>query len=62
MMPQPTTTTNRLRSLHASHETMTAFLSHLEVVYGGVEAYVNRYLGLSDEDIRTIRHNILDGP
>ncbi|KAG6854349.1 hypothetical protein C0991_007854 [Blastosporella zonata] len=41
------------------HETMTAFLSLLEDKYGGVEVYCKSHLGLNDDDIRTIRNNIL---
>lgn len=38
---------------------MAAFLSHFENEYGGVEAYLKRYLDLSDDDIRVIRGNLL---
>jgi len=41
------------------HETMQAFLEHLDSEYGGVEEYVRRYVGLSDKDIATIKRNIL---
>ncbi|KAJ7639191.1 protein-tyrosine phosphatase-like protein [Roridomyces roridus] len=43
-------------SCHA--ETMTAFLEMLDSRYSGVETYVKTF-GLSDEDIATIRRNIL---
>ena len=47
-------------SMHfISRETMLAFLSMLEETYCGVENYVNQYCGLSDQDIDTIRTNIL---
>jgi hypothetical protein len=38
---------------------MSAFLDMLEEKYSGVEEYVKRFTGLSDEDIATIRSNIL---
>ncbi|KAJ7284058.1 protein-tyrosine phosphatase-like protein [Mycena rebaudengoi] len=41
------------------HITMSAFLDMLEEKYSGVEEYVKRFTGLSDEDIATIRSNIL---
>ncbi|RDB19827.1 Tyrosine-protein phosphatase [Hypsizygus marmoreus] len=41
------------------HETMKAFLTLLQEKYGGAEEYLKRYAGLSDEDIRIIRDNIL---
>jgi len=41
------------------HETMTSFLNLLQDKYGGAETYVKQYLSLSDDDIQTIRSNIL---
>ncbi|KAF8165595.1 protein-tyrosine phosphatase-like protein [Crassisporium funariophilum] len=41
------------------HETMQAFLKHLDEKYGGVEEYIKRYVGLTDEEITTIKSNIL---
>ncbi|KAG6910995.1 hypothetical protein DXG01_006049 [Tephrocybe rancida] len=41
------------------HETMTAFLALLENKYGGAEQYSKSYLGLTDDDVRIIRNNIL---
>jgi len=41
------------------HETMSAFLKYFEEKYGGVESYIKRYIGLSDEDLDTVRNNIL---
>jgi hypothetical protein len=38
---------------------MIAFLSLLEDKYSGVEEYVRRYVGLSDQDIATIQSNLL---
>ncbi|TEB35763.1 hypothetical protein FA13DRAFT_1811435 [Coprinellus micaceus] len=41
------------------HETMAAFLKHLDEHYKGVDEYIRHYVGLSDEDIDTIRSNLL---
>ncbi|KAG6817895.1 hypothetical protein H0H87_001727 [Tephrocybe sp. NHM501043] len=41
------------------HETMIAFLALLEIKYSGAEAYCKSHLGLTDDDIRIIRDNIL---
>ncbi|KAH6915078.1 protein-tyrosine phosphatase-like protein [Coprinopsis sp. MPI-PUGE-AT-0042] len=41
------------------HETMIAFLKHMEEAYGGAENYVKHYVGLSDEDIETVKRNLL---
>ncbi|KAJ6583775.1 protein-tyrosine phosphatase-like protein [Mycena sp. CBHHK59/15] len=41
------------------HITMSAFLDMLEAQYSGAEEYAKRYADLSDEDITTIRHNLL---
>ncbi|KAF9006632.1 protein-tyrosine phosphatase-like protein [Cyathus striatus] len=41
------------------HETMLAFLQLLQDKYGGVEEYIRRYVGLSDEEINTIRDRLL---
>lgn len=45
--------------LSSRAETMTAFLKLLDEQYGGVEEYLRRYIKLSDEDIPTIRENML---
>ncbi|KAK7054142.1 protein-tyrosine phosphatase-like protein [Favolaschia claudopus] len=39
--------------------TMTAFLDLMDEKYSGVEGYVKQFAGLSDEDISTIRQNLL---
>ncbi|KAJ7774097.1 protein-tyrosine phosphatase-like protein [Mycena olivaceomarginata] len=39
--------------------TMLAFLDLLDDKYSGVEGYVRRFTGLGDEDIATIRRNLL---
>ncbi|KAJ7094445.1 protein-tyrosine phosphatase-like protein [Mycena belliarum] len=39
--------------------TMTAFLDLIDEKFSGVEEYVKRFAGLSDEDIVTIRCNLL---
>jgi hypothetical protein len=38
---------------------MAAFLKHLDEHYKGVDEYIRHYVGLSDEDIDTIRSNLL---
>lgn len=38
---------------------MIAFLRLLEEKYGGVDGYLKKYVGFGDEDITTIRRNIL---
>jgi len=38
---------------------MHAFLDMLRTDYGGIEAYMKKYLDFSDEDIRTCRDNLL---
>ncbi|KAI9068474.1 hypothetical protein FKP32DRAFT_1663747 [Trametes sanguinea] len=40
-------------------ETMVAFLKMLDERYGGVENYVKNVVGLTDDDIATIRKNFL---
>ena len=40
-------------------ETMQAFIKLLEERYGGVEGYVRGMCGLTDQDITTIRQNLL---
>ncbi|KZT24581.1 hypothetical protein NEOLEDRAFT_1094430, partial [Neolentinus lepideus HHB14362 ss-1] len=40
-------------------ETMIAFLGLLRDKYGGVAEYLRRYVGLTDGDIETIKHNML---
>ncbi|KAI5993629.1 protein-tyrosine phosphatase-like protein [Pisolithus albus] len=51
-----------LRMLTSRYSTMTAFLELLERVYGGVEEYVKKYCGLTDEDISRIRTNLVISP
>jgi len=46
-------------SVLGSHETMAAFLKHFDEHYNGVHEYLKHYVGLSDEDIETIRNNLL---
>jgi len=41
------------------HETMQAFLQHFDKQYGGVEEYIRRYIGFSDEELATIKKHIL---
>lgn len=38
---------------------MIDFLQLLEKKYGGVEEYLRKYIELADDDISTIRRNIL---
>lgn len=38
---------------------MVAFLKMLDERYGGVESYVKNVVGLTDDDIATIRKNFL---
>lgn len=38
---------------------MIAFLKHMEEAYGGAENYVKHYVGLSDDDIETVKRNLL---
>lgn len=38
---------------------MVAFLKLIDEKYGGVEGYLKQYVQLTDNDIATIRHNIL---
>ena len=40
-------------------EIMIDFLQLLEKKYGGVEEYLRKYIELADDDISTIRRNIL---
>ena len=47
------------RQLSRRRETMLAFLNLLQEKYGGVRQYLKHHLGLTDEDIATIRSNIL---
>lgn len=42
-----------------SEETMIAFLGLLKDKYGGVEEYLKQYTHLSEDDITTIRNNML---
>ncbi|KAI6034580.1 protein-tyrosine phosphatase-like protein [Pisolithus microcarpus] len=51
-----------LRMLTSRYSTMTAFLELLERVYGGVEEYVKKYCGLTEEDISRIRTNLVMSP
>ncbi|KAH7916222.1 protein-tyrosine phosphatase-like protein [Hygrophoropsis aurantiaca] len=48
-----------MRMFTSRFETMQTFLSLLETKYGGVEAYINQYTGLTDDDIVSIRNNLL---
>lgn len=41
---------------------MYAFLDLLRDKYGGAEAYMQHYCGMSAEDIETIRRNLVDLP
>jgi len=38
---------------------MIAFCNLLEEKYGGVETYVKSHTGLTDEDLRVIRSNLV---
>jgi hypothetical protein len=38
---------------------MIAFLELIDVKYGGVDTYLKTYVQLSEEDLTTIRRNIL---
>lgn len=38
---------------------MVAFLQMLQTRYGGVEGYLKNVVGLTDDDIATIRKNFL---
>ncbi|KAI0700583.1 protein-tyrosine phosphatase-like protein [Cytidiella melzeri] len=48
-----------LNMLTSRKEVMIAFLRLIDEKYGGVEAYLKAYAHLSDEDISTVRRNIL---
>jgi len=48
-----------MRLLTSRYETMIAFFDLLEEKYGGVETYVKTYTGLTDEDLKTIRSNLV---
>jgi len=48
-----------LNMLTSRKEVMLAFLELIDKKYGGVEGYLKRYVQLSEEDIGTIRRNIL---
>ncbi|KAG9317825.1 protein-tyrosine phosphatase-like protein [Chiua virens] len=48
-----------LRMLTSRYETMQATLSLLRDKYGGVEAYVKNYCGLSDDDISIVQSNLV---
>ncbi|KAI0375894.1 hypothetical protein BV20DRAFT_932406 [Pilatotrama ljubarskyi] len=54
-----TNTEAALNMFSSRAETMLAFLQMLEERYGGVEEYVKKVVGLTDEDIATIRKNFL---
>lgn len=41
---------------------MTAFLGLLKDKYGGAEGYLKQYVTLSEEDIETIRSNLVVSP
>ncbi|KAI6127421.1 protein-tyrosine phosphatase-like protein [Pisolithus croceorrhizus] len=51
-----------LRMLTSRYSTMAAFLELLERVYGGVEGYIKKYCGLTEEDISRIRTNLVMSP
>lgn len=38
---------------------MQVFLKHLDEKYGGAEGYIRDYVGLSDEDVATIKKNMM---
>lgn len=40
-------------------ETMLEFLKLLRDKYGGPEGYAKRYCGLTEEDVQTIKHNLV---
>jgi hypothetical protein len=42
-----------------SHGTMQSFLKYFQEKYGGAEAYIRRYVGLTDDEIATIKRHIL---
>ncbi|KAF8806337.1 hypothetical protein BYT27DRAFT_7191674 [Phlegmacium glaucopus] len=45
------------------HGTMQSFLKHFQEKYGGAEGYIRRYVGLTDDEIATIkRHILIPGP
>ncbi|EGO02003.1 hypothetical protein SERLA73DRAFT_71160 [Serpula lacrymans var. lacrymans S7.3] len=48
-----------LNMLTSRFETMEAFLTLLDKKYGGVDEYAKRYLGLTQEDLATIRKNLV---
>jgi len=48
-----------LWSLDSRAESMSAFLEFLDSKYGGAEGFLRSHVGLSDNDIDTIRENIL---
>jgi len=48
-----------LKMLESRAETMLAFLDLLNEKYGGIEGYLNTFLGFSEEDITKMRKNIL---
>jgi hypothetical protein len=53
--PCPPVLTNQF----GREETMQAFIEMLGERYGGVEEYVRRACGLTDQDINIIRQNLL---
>ncbi|OBZ70102.1 Tyrosine-protein phosphatase, partial [Grifola frondosa] len=59
-VPYFATNTEAARNMFTSRaETMLAFLHLLEQQYGGVEGYLKRHVGLTDEDIAAIQRNLL---
>ncbi|GJJ07072.1 hypothetical protein Clacol_001271 [Clathrus columnatus] len=59
---EPTFENNKesmLNLLEARAETMAAFLELLDEKYGGVQTYLEKYLGFSPEDVITIRDHLL---
>jgi len=41
------------------HGTMQSFLKYFQEKYGGAEAYIRHYVGLTDDEIATIKRHIL---
>ncbi|KAH9943222.1 protein-tyrosine phosphatase-like protein [Epithele typhae] len=58
-MPYFATNSERAMNMLSSRpETMVAFLQMLRDRYGGVEVYLRNTVGLTDEDVATIRRNL----
>lgn len=45
--------------LSSTYGNMLQFINALEKSYGGAEAYVRNYCGLSEQDIAVLRHNLI---